>query len=170
MAWSACLEILHDEHERAGSGELDEDLAYDLEDISSALGDDRRRRFENARRDFRRWIQAQEDAGRVAAGPATPDPLHDGWTDLGPVGVAADRRHEGPQRHGAGTTRRAAQDHQASPVEGVLNQRRLADPRLTGDQEHATAAPPSVSDRATNGGELSISTDQLGGPHSGSEG
>ena len=35
-------------------------------------------------------VQAQQDAGRVAARPATPDPLDDGWTDLQPLGVEAD--------------------------------------------------------------------------------
>ena len=164
------LEILHDEHERPASGELDEDIAHDLEDVGAAIGDDKRRGPGDRRRDVRRWIQAQQDAGRVAARPATPDPLDDGWTDLQPLGVEADRRHEGPQRHGGGATRRATQDDQASPVQCVLDQRRLADPGLTSDQEQATAAAPNTSERATNGGELSISTDQPGGPHPGSEG
>ena len=134
------LEILHDEHQGPASGELDEDLAHDLEDVGAAVGDDRWRGPEDPRRDVRRWMQAQQDTGRVAARPATPDPLGDGGTDHRPLGVEADRRDERPQRHRGGTTGRAAQDDQAPPVEGVLDERRLADPRLTGDQEQATAA------------------------------
>ena len=101
---------------------------------------------------------SRPEAGTISAAIA-------GQPRMGP-----DRRDERAERSGPRDLGGPAQDERQAPVEGLLDQGGLADPRVSGDEDEAAAPPAGSRSDGAKLPDLVLAADQPDDSHQASEG